>query len=103
MHCLVTLKEGSKPINVSTYDKFVSAEIPDPILEPELHSLVLKYMIHGNPCNTCLVDGLCTKSFPKQLSNETTENENGYPNYKRTLNHTGFIFNKRNYKRKSYK
>ncbi|XP_029448166.1 solute carrier family 52, riboflavin transporter, member 2 isoform X3 [Rhinatrema bivittatum] len=45
-------------------------------------------MIHG-PCerrnsnSPCLVDGKCSKGFPKKFQNETATNEDGYPTYQR--------------------
>src|SRR5437764_906270 len=45
-------------------------------------------MIH-NPCGrygnskSCMIDGRCTKQFPKSFCNETSNSENGYPQYKR--------------------
>ena len=51
MHLLVTLKTKDKMTTVEKVDKFISAEIPDPIDDPDLHKLVMKHMIHG-PCGT---------------------------------------------------
>ena len=31
----------------------------------------------------CMVDGTCTKGYPKQFSETTTDNVNGYPSYHR--------------------
>ena len=50
-------------------------------------------MIHGpcgpfNPKAPCMVDGKCSKEFPKDLQEETQENVDGYPRYKRTNNQT---------------
>ncbi|GBL83711.1 hypothetical protein AVEN_188948-1 [Araneus ventricosus] len=45
-------------------------------------------MVHG-PCGTininspCMRDGQCCKSFPKQFKDDTEENVNGYPIYRR--------------------
>ncbi|XP_044581535.1 uncharacterized protein LOC123263065 [Cotesia glomerata] len=45
-------------------------------------------MIHG-PCGTfnrsspCMSDGKCTKNFPKDFTNDTITNVNGYPIYRR--------------------
>ena len=63
-HILLILKQDSKP-RPDTYDKFVSAELPDPETQPELYALVSKHMMHG-PCGTiCMEDGKCKKKFPK--------------------------------------
>ena len=73
----------------------MSAEIPDSVLYPNLHALVMRHMIHG-PCgnfNTkspCMVPSnkdplcvVCTKHFPKQFSDETTIRNDGSPLYRR--------------------
>ena len=48
IHLLVWLKNTIRPDDI---DNFVSAEIPDPDTDQELHQMVLKHMIHG-PCFT---------------------------------------------------
>ncbi|GBM87426.1 hypothetical protein AVEN_113836-1 [Araneus ventricosus] len=69
-------------------DKFVSTELPDPCTDLRLFQIVTKCMIHG-PCGTmninspCMRDGQCCKSFPKQFKDDTEENVNGYPIYRR--------------------
>ncbi|GBN69615.1 hypothetical protein AVEN_25777-1 [Araneus ventricosus] len=69
-------------------DKFVSAELPDPCTDLRLFQIVTKCMVHG-PCGTininspCMRDGQCCKSFPKQFKDDTEENVNGYPIYRR--------------------
>jgi hypothetical protein len=83
-HVLIILRH--RITNTEMVDQCVSAEIPDPALEPELHRLVLQFMIHG-PCNhskaPCIVDGECEKNFPKQLQPCTVMVPNCYPCYKR--------------------
>lgn len=71
-----------------TVDSIVCAEIPHEILEPELFDTVKKCMVHGpcgdqNPNAPCMEDNCCKKQFPKDFTNETTLNGNGYPLYKR--------------------
>ena len=61
-------------------------EIPSNEEYPQLHD-VTKNMIHG-PCgilNTnspCMVDGKCSKRFPRQLVAETISGNDGYPLYR---------------------
>ncbi|GBN21339.1 hypothetical protein AVEN_70823-1 [Araneus ventricosus] len=69
-------------------DKFVSAELTDPCTDLRLFQIVTKCMVH-DPCGTininspCMRDGQCCKSFPKQFMDDTEENVNGYPIYRR--------------------
>ena len=69
-------------------DLVISAEIPDKTNDMTLYKLVLSHMIHG-PCGTlnrnspCMVDGQCTKGFPKQFLQCTEQGNDSYPKYRR--------------------
>ena len=50
-------------------DRCISAEIPDINVDPELHALVIKHMVHGpcgalNPSAPCMKNGVCSKNYP---------------------------------------
>jgi hypothetical protein len=66
------------------YDAFVSAEIPDPIGDEQLHAIVTKTMMH-DPCSArCLGPKFkCTKRFPRPFANVTTATSSGFPMYRR--------------------
>ncbi|GBN68961.1 hypothetical protein AVEN_47222-1 [Araneus ventricosus] len=87
-HILLTLDSESKIRTKHDIDKFVSAELPDPCTDLRLFQIVTKCMVHGS-CGTininspCMRDGQCCKSFPKQFKDDTEENVNGYPIYRR--------------------
>ncbi|CAK5074082.1 unnamed protein product [Meloidogyne enterolobii] len=93
LHMLLALKSEFKLKNTDDIDKFISAEIPDINEDKELYELVSSLMIHG-PCGKDFPDSICwskakekcTKKFPKQFSEVTLVNENGYPFYKRPNN-----------------
>ena len=81
-HILLIVAEEDKPRTPSHVDSVVSAEIPDPILQPALHKLVDTHMVHGpcgalNPACSCMQDGLRTKGYPKKVRDTTVVNLNG--------------------------
>ena len=90
-HILLILQPNSKPLTPDHFDDFVSAEIPDPALLPNLHHIVTQHMIHG-PCgkankqSPCMNDGKCSKGFPKDFNPATLQTSDGYPLYKRRDN-----------------
>jgi hypothetical protein len=88
-HILIILHDHDKPYDSKIIDRMVWAEIPDPTRFPSLYAKVTKHMLHG-PCSSrCLQsNGICSKSFPKPLNDQTLIEENGYPTYKRTGTHT---------------
>lgn len=82
IHMLITLKQNFKITTPEVIDKYISAEIPDPLENENLHNIVMRHMIHG-PCgNWCLVDGQCSKHYPKTYIEETKIDEDAYPYYR---------------------
>ncbi|KAJ8933521.1 hypothetical protein NQ314_013961 [Rhamnusium bicolor] len=73
------------------------AEIPDRNVEPDLYDIVTRNMVHGpcgvlNPNCPCMVDGKCSKGYPKPFIAETTIDENGRMTYRRRNNGATIIF-----------
>jgi len=59
---------------------------PDPVTQPLLFETVKKCMVHGlygalNPRSPCIVDGKCSKGYPKAFQEFTTMDDHGYPLY----------------------
>ena len=87
-HILAICDNSSKPRSTEDYDSIVCAEIPNLQTHPQLHTVVTKFMMHG-PCGTgnqnfpCMVDGKCSKRFPKEYVEETYAGSDGYPHYRR--------------------
>ncbi|KAL0021630.1 hypothetical protein WJX77_001364 [Trebouxia sp. C0004] len=76
---------------VDDYDSVVSAQLPDPDVRKELHDIVGQCMMHGpcgklNESTACMHKGQCVKGFPKDFSEETMENIEGAPIYRRPDN-----------------
>ncbi|XP_021744716.1 uncharacterized protein LOC110710693 [Chenopodium quinoa] len=75
------------------YDRFVCAEIPAPT-NGVLRRIVLAHMMHGpcgilNPDCPCMkktgMQRSCKNKYPKLFCNETTNNKDGYPIYRRRV------------------
>lgn len=82
---LIILDREHKLSSTQNIDYVISTEIPDLILEPRLHEIVLRYMVHGlcDPHSNlpCVENEIYTKKFPKSFQRETVMNVNGYPIY----------------------
>ncbi|XP_055306971.1 uncharacterized protein LOC129571224 [Sitodiplosis mosellana] len=84
-HILIWLVDKIRPDDV---DDIISAEIPDKNTDPSLYDVVTKNMVHG-PCGTinpncpCMIDGKCTKRYPRALITESVTGIDGYPLYRR--------------------
>lgn len=84
-HILLWLIDKIQPDQI---DLIISAEIPDPSVDSKLHDIVIANMIHGpcgeiNPLSPCMVNGKCSKRFPRNCTAETITGNDGYPLYRR--------------------
>lgn len=90
-HILLTLDPNCRPRRPRDYDQIVSAEIPNPELHPAAYETVTHLMMHG-PCGEafpeapCMVNGRCSKGYPRKFIEETTDAISGYPSYRRPNN-----------------
>ncbi|XP_073513990.1 uncharacterized protein [Phyllobates terribilis] len=84
-HILIWLKQKIQPTEI---DNIISAELPDPQIDPLLLDTNTKNMIHG-PCGSlnknspCMIDGRCSKHYPRSPVQETQTGQDGYPVYRR--------------------
>ncbi|KAE8244021.1 hypothetical protein A4X13_0g6849 [Tilletia indica] len=91
-HILLFLADEDKLRTVDAIDRVVSAELPDPDIDPELHLAVVTHMVHGpcSPSSLCMQDarmpGQCSKRYPRVLRETTDPEVNGYPEYRRRSN-----------------
>ena len=80
-HIIVFLKPHAKLRSPEDIDSLMSSEFPED--SPELMELIKKFMVHG-PCGEqnrnapCMVNGKCSKGFPKQFREETSITEDSY-------------------------
>lgn len=92
-HILMILAAKDRPITPDLVDSIVCAELPpspDDTHDPEekkerekLQTIVLTNMIHRpcgkeNPNCPCMVDGRCTKSYPKEFIKHTIVDPDSY-------------------------
>ena len=83
-HIVIFLENGRKIETPNDIDRVISAEIPDKNIDSELYDAVSEFMLHG-PCGSslCLINGQCSKHYPKEFTSNTIIHEDGYPGYKR--------------------
>jgi hypothetical protein len=84
-HILIWLVERIRPNKI---DDVISTEILDNDKDPLLHKIVTKNEIHDpcgllNPNSPSMIDGKCSKRFPRQLVVETISGNDCYPLYRR--------------------
>ena len=90
MHCLIFLHPDDKIHDANQVDNIVSAQLPDKNRNPLLYETITTCMLHG-PCGAdkpnapCMVDGRCSKHYPKAFNEYTIYGENGYPQYARKM------------------
>ena len=92
-HILLILAQEDRMITPDLVDGMIVAELPpdptqieDPVFRDQAHRLqeiVVSNMVHGpcgkdNPANVCMVNGRCSKGFPKEFSKESVVDPNSY-------------------------
>jgi hypothetical protein len=87
-HLLIILKPGFKPVSPEDVDRFVWAEICGKEEHPLLYEMIVTHMLHGpcgpaNPHCPCMENGVCSKKFPKQYSDNTIFTDDSFPTYRR--------------------
>lgn len=85
------LSSECRSIQPHDIDNFISTELPDKHVDPELFDTVTSFMVHGpygpsHPMSPCMKNDKCTKYFPKKFASETTVDKDGYPIYMRRDN-----------------
>ncbi|GJV76883.1 DNA helicase [Tanacetum coccineum] len=87
-HTLLWIDEKDKIQCAEDIDRYISAELPDPIEDPEGYRIISEMMIHG-PCGPlettapCMKENKCSKKFPKRYNESTYFDKDGYAHYRR--------------------
>ena len=77
------------------WTSYIRAEIPGKD-EPALREIILRNNLHGpcgidNPSCPCMVEGRCTKNFPKAPAEQTFIDDRGYANFRRRCEETVIV------------
>nr|GEX23813.1 DNA helicase [Tanacetum cinerariifolium] len=87
-HTLLWVDSASKIQGPEDVDRLISAELPDPQVDPQGYKVVSEMMIHG-PCGavnmsaTCMEGDKCSKGFPKKVTEKTFFDDQGHVHYRR--------------------
>jgi len=86
-HILIILRSQDKPCDNIDYDWIVCAELPNKSTHPKLYNIVTSRMLHGpygalHPSCPCMVNGACSKSYPKTFQPQTEDSTGSYPTYR---------------------
>ncbi|XP_019189858.1 PREDICTED: uncharacterized protein LOC109184316 [Ipomoea nil] len=90
-HILIFLSKSNSYPNPKDIDMIISAEVPSQLCDPEYYKAIEEFMIHG-PCGAarknspCMINGICSKFFPKKFVENSTVDFDGYPIYRRRDN-----------------
>ena len=90
VHIIIWLQPDG-PGTANKIDSYISAQLPDPLLDRVGYDAVSKFMVHGPcgpmcPTSSCMVDGRCSKFYPKEFASTTTVSSNGHAVYARPNN-----------------
>ncbi|XP_057747636.1 uncharacterized protein LOC130966830 [Arachis stenosperma] len=86
-YILFFIQPNEKPRSSDDIDHHISTEIPNEHLQPKIHRLVQKFMVHG-PCgvinrsSSCMVNEKCSKFYPMVFHEKTAIDSAGFPKYK---------------------
>nr|GEY75928.1 DNA helicase [Tanacetum cinerariifolium] len=87
-HALLWVDSESKIKSVEDVDQHISAELPDPKIDPDGYNIVSETIMH-DPCEaasmkaSCMKGNKCGKSFPNKFNSKTFFDENGHVHYQR--------------------
>ncbi|GKD05034.1 DNA helicase, partial [Tanacetum coccineum] len=87
-HTLLWVDSKDKIENAKKVDHYVSAELPDPGIDPTRYKIVSDLMMHG-PCGIanssapCMKIGPCNKRFHKKYNDETYFDSNVHVHYRK--------------------
>ncbi|XP_071699966.1 uncharacterized protein [Rutidosis leptorrhynchoides] len=91
-HTLLWIKSTHKSYEPEDVDRFISAELPDLIRDPNGFKVISEMMMHG-PCGSLndkapcmeqtMQEPICSKKFPKPFNESTYFDSEGFVHYRR--------------------
>ncbi|GJR58286.1 DNA helicase [Tanacetum coccineum] len=87
-HTLLWVDSESKIKSAKDVDQYISAELPDLRVDPDVFNIVSETMMNG-PCGaanmkaSCMKSDKCGKNFPKKINSKTFFDDNGHVHYQR--------------------
>ncbi|XP_071739257.1 uncharacterized protein [Rutidosis leptorrhynchoides] len=93
-HTLLWIKPSLRSYQLQDVDRFISAELPDPVRDPDGFRFVSEMMMHcpcgllnkNAPCmeeSESTRESFCSKKFPKPFNEQTYFDKDGYVHYQR--------------------
>ena len=91
IYVLFILAQPYNPKTVTDYNAIISAEISDKNINPNTYNTITRLIIYGlydifNLNASYIKDEKYFKRYPQNFQENTTENEDGYPIYRRRNN-----------------
>jgi hypothetical protein len=95
-HIIIFLKPHAKLHTPDQIDSLMSSEFP--VFDPHLLGLIQQFMVHSpcgreNPKSPCMVNGTCSKGFPKPFRETTTISDDSYACTRRSNTHLSYLVN----------
>ncbi|XP_019164426.1 PREDICTED: uncharacterized protein LOC109160603 [Ipomoea nil] len=87
-HILLFMERTNQKSTANFMDSIISVEIPDKDVGQDYYNAVEEFMVH-RPCvvsrskSSCMVNGRCSKHFPKKFVDISSWDEDGNPIYRR--------------------
>ena len=86
-HILLILNQNDKIRDIDDIDDIICAEILDRNIDSNLYNIISRNMMHDScgsvyPNSSYMIDGKCSKKYPRQFCDETIANEDDYSIYR---------------------
>ena len=80
-HILLIMNHDDNIRDVEDIDDIIYAEILDRSIDSDLYDIVTSNMMHDSCDSKCMINGKCSKKYPRQFNDEMILNEDDYSIY----------------------